>query len=63
MSTGSAERFAGYTNSPIEKGIRLVIVAILIFLCFKNSYPKDNDHGKHVSTIKKKPENIIKYDS
>ena len=56
-------RFAGYTNSPIEKGIRLVIVAILIFLCFKNSYPKDNDHGKHVSTIKKKPENIIKYDS
>mgnify|MGYP001158307787 FL=1 len=56
-------RFAGYANSPIENGVRIIILAFLIFLCFKNSYPKDNDHGKYVSTIKKKSEDIIRSDS
>ena len=38
-------RFAGYANSPIENGVRIIILGFLVFLCFKNSHPKDNDYG------------------
>ena len=42
-----ALRFAGYANSPIENGVRIIILGFLVFLCFKNSHPKDNDYGEY----------------
>ena len=41
----------------------LIIIFALIVLCFKNSYPQDNDYGKYVAPAKTKPKDIIRSDS
>ena len=41
-------RFAGYANSPSENGVRIIILGFLVYLCFKNSHPKDNDFGEYI---------------
>ena len=56
-------RIKGYTYAPITIGVNLIIIFALIVLCFKNSYPQDNDYGKYVAPAKTKPKDIIRSDS
>ena len=56
-------RIKGYTYAPIAIGVNLIIIFALIVLCFKNSYPQDNDYGKYVAPAKTKPKDIIRSDS
>ena len=56
-------RIKGYTYAPIAMGVNLIIIFALIVLCFKNSYPQDNDYGKYVAPAKTKPKDIIRSDS
>ena len=58
-----ALKFLGYSDTPLENGVRLIILIALIVLCFKNSYPQDNDYGKYVAPAKTKPKDIIRSDS
>ena len=41
-------RFLGYTDTPLEIGVRLIIIISLLSLCFYNSDQKDNQYGKLV---------------
>ena len=56
-------RIKGYTYAPIAMGVNLIIIFALIVLCFKNSYPQDNNYGKYVAPAKTKPKDIIRSDS
>ena len=56
-------KFLGYSDTPLENGVRLIILIALIVLCFKNSYPQDNNYGKYVAPAKTKPKDIIRSDS
>ena len=56
-------RIKGYTYAPITIGVNLIIIFALIVLCFKNSYPQDNNYGKYVAPAKTKPKDIIRSDS
>ena len=58
-----ALKFLGYSGTPLENGVRLIILIALVVLCFKNSYPQDNDYGKYVAPAKTKPKDIIRSDS